>query len=168
MRLRVGTKILIFLFLNQNICCGYSKEPSQWDGSLCTQNICSNWWIIKYLQFYAQQFCLSKPIYTIVMLQNTDGFMFKNLQCLIIDEAKSGYQNIDFLISEPKHMLWVLKWTVSMRLFFWAPKTYVQAGGLEKIYNFTLKNFVYLKVCILLSCCRIQVVSCSRIFCVWS
>ena len=24
---------LIFLCLNQNICCGYSKEPSQWDGS---------------------------------------------------------------------------------------------------------------------------------------
>ena len=24
---------LFFLFLNQNICCGYSKEPSQWDGS---------------------------------------------------------------------------------------------------------------------------------------
>ena len=24
---------LIFLFLNQNICCGYSKEPSRWDGS---------------------------------------------------------------------------------------------------------------------------------------
>ena len=22
-----------FLFLNQNICCGYSKEPSQGDGS---------------------------------------------------------------------------------------------------------------------------------------
>ena len=22
-----------FLFLNQNIFCGYSKEPSQWDGS---------------------------------------------------------------------------------------------------------------------------------------
>ena len=22
-----------FLFLNQNICCGYSKETSQWDGS---------------------------------------------------------------------------------------------------------------------------------------
>ena len=26
-------------------------------------------------------------MYTIVVLQNTDGFMFKNLQCLIIDEA---------------------------------------------------------------------------------
>ena len=24
---------LTFLFLIQNICCGYSKEPSQWDGS---------------------------------------------------------------------------------------------------------------------------------------
>ena len=24
---------LFFLFLNQNICCGYIKEPSQWDGS---------------------------------------------------------------------------------------------------------------------------------------
>ena len=22
-----------FLFLSQNICCGYSKEPSKWDGS---------------------------------------------------------------------------------------------------------------------------------------
>ena len=27
------TKKLVFLFLNQNIGCGYSKEPSQWDGS---------------------------------------------------------------------------------------------------------------------------------------
>ena len=24
---------IIFLFLNHNICCGYSKEQSQWDGS---------------------------------------------------------------------------------------------------------------------------------------
>ena len=23
----------LFLFLSQNICCGYSKEPSEWDGS---------------------------------------------------------------------------------------------------------------------------------------
>ena len=33
LNLRVCNKNLIFLFLNQNICCGYSKEPSQWDGS---------------------------------------------------------------------------------------------------------------------------------------
>ena len=31
--LRVHNENLIFLFLNQNICCGYSKEPSQCDGS---------------------------------------------------------------------------------------------------------------------------------------
>ena len=30
-RLRIGK--LFSLFLMQNICCGYSKEPSQWDGS---------------------------------------------------------------------------------------------------------------------------------------
>ena len=30
---RVCNEKLIFLFLNQNICCRYSKEPSQWDGS---------------------------------------------------------------------------------------------------------------------------------------
>ena len=43
-------------------------------------------------------------------------------------------------------MLWVLKRTVSMRPFFWAPKTYVQTDGLENIYNFTLKIFVYLNL----------------------
>ena len=45
-------------------------------------------------------------------------------------------------------MLWVLKRTVSMRGFFWAPKTYVQTDGLENIKNCTLKNFVYLNLCI--------------------
>ena len=33
LKLRVRNENLIFLVLNQNICCGYSKEPSQWDGS---------------------------------------------------------------------------------------------------------------------------------------
>ena len=31
--IRVHNYKLIFLFFNQNICCGYSKEPSQRDGS---------------------------------------------------------------------------------------------------------------------------------------
>ena len=61
--------------------------------------------------------------------------------------VKSAYQNIIFLITQPKHMLWELKRTVSMRRFFWAPKTYVQTDGFENIYNFTLKNFVYLNLC---------------------
>ena len=30
------------------------------------------------------------------------------------------------IISQPQHMLWVLKRTVSMRRFFCTPKTYVQ------------------------------------------
>ena len=32
--------------------------------------------------------------------------------------VKSVYQKINFLISQPKHMLWVLKRTVSMRRFY--------------------------------------------------
>ena len=44
--------------------------------------------------------------------------------------VKSVYQKKHFFfISEPKHMLWVLKRTVSMRRFFWAPKTYVKIDG---------------------------------------
>ena len=42
-------------------------------------------------------------------------------------------------------MLWVLKRTVSMRRFFLAPKTYAKIGGLENVYKFMLKIFVYLK-----------------------
>ena len=40
---------------------------------------------------------------------------------------KSVYLKIIFLILifQPKHMLWVLKRTVSLRWFFWAPKTHV-------------------------------------------
>ena len=33
-QIRVRNWKYFFLFLNQNICCGYSKEPSRWDGSL--------------------------------------------------------------------------------------------------------------------------------------
>ena len=31
-QIRVRNWKLFFWFLNQNICCGYSKEPSRWDG----------------------------------------------------------------------------------------------------------------------------------------
>ena len=33
LQIRVCNGKLFFLFLNQNICCGYSKEPSHRDGS---------------------------------------------------------------------------------------------------------------------------------------
>ena len=35
-----------------------------------------------------------------------------------LSSDKNAYQKIIFLISQPKHMLWVLKRTVSMRQFF--------------------------------------------------
>ena len=37
-------------------------------------------------------------------------------------------------------MLWVLKRTVSMRRFFWAPKTYIKTDGLKTIDSFKLKT----------------------------
>ena len=43
-------------------------------------------------------------------------------------------------------MLWVLKRIVSMRQFFWAPKTYVKTDQKENIYIFTLNIFVYLNL----------------------
>ena len=46
-------------------------------------------------------------------------------------------------------MLCVLKRTVSMRRFLWAPKTYVKTYGSGNIYNFTLKNFAYLNLWLL-------------------
>ena len=59
---------LFFLFLIQNICCGYSKEMSQWDGFLITQSMWLIWWVRIFLQFYAaQKFCLSKPVWGIVL-----------------------------------------------------------------------------------------------------
>ena len=30
---KLRNRKIIFLFINQNICCGYSKEPPQWNGS---------------------------------------------------------------------------------------------------------------------------------------
>ena len=37
-------------------------------------------------------------------------------------------------------MLWVLKRTVSLRRFFWAPETNVKINGKENIHKFMLKN----------------------------
>ena len=43
--------------------------------------------------------------------------------------VKSVYQKIIFLISQPKHMLLVLKRTVTMRQFFLETETYVKIDG---------------------------------------
>ena len=57
--------------------------------------------------------------------------------------VKSAYPKNNFLISQPKHMLWVLKRTVSMRRFFWAPKTYLKTDGYLQFYA---KKFVNLNL----------------------
>ena len=43
--------------------------------------------------------------------------------------VKRVKRKINFLLSQPKHMLWVLKRTVSVRRFFWAAKKYVKTDG---------------------------------------
>ena len=48
--------------------------------------------------------------------------------------------------NQPIHMLWVLKRTVSMRRFFWAPKTYAKNDGPENIHNYKLQICVYLNL----------------------
>ena len=55
----------------------------------------------------------------------------------------SAYKVINCLISQPKHMFWVLKRTVSMRRSFKAPN-YRLNLMCKKINDFTLKNCVYL------------------------
>ena len=55
--IKVRNRKITFLFFNQNICWGYSKEPSQWDGSFEHPKHMLNLWVIRYLQFYAEIFC---------------------------------------------------------------------------------------------------------------
>ena len=38
---------------------------------LSIQTICLNWWVRKYLQFYAEYFCLSKPVINFQIYEKT-------------------------------------------------------------------------------------------------
>ena len=71
---------LIFLFLNQNICCGYSKEPSQWDSSFEHPKHMFKLMGMEIFTILRWIFCLSKPmsnaIYRIItILPNLPPFM---------------------------------------------------------------------------------------------
>ena len=55
---RVRIRKMIFLFLNQNICCGYSKESSPSRGSFEHPKNTLNLWVGKYLQFTLKIFLL--------------------------------------------------------------------------------------------------------------
>ena len=53
---------IIFLFLNQSTCCGYAKEPLQYDGSFEHPNHMLKIMGKKIFTIYAEIFCLSKPM----------------------------------------------------------------------------------------------------------
>ena len=53
---------IFFLFLNPKICCGYSKEPSQRDGSFEHPKHLVEMMGKKIITIYPENFCLSKPI----------------------------------------------------------------------------------------------------------
>ena len=55
-------KIINFLILNQNICYGYSKEPSQWDGSFEHPKHMLKLMGKKLFANKCLKFCLSKPM----------------------------------------------------------------------------------------------------------
>ena len=69
----------------------------------------------------------------------------------------SVYQKLFFLISKPKHMLLVLKRTVSMRPFFWHTKHVLKLIGRKLFTIFTLKNFVYLNLWLMHEKCMIPI-----------
>ena len=52
LQIRVRNFKIFFLFLNQNICCGYSKNSLNTTFFLSTQNTCLNSWIRKKSHFY--------------------------------------------------------------------------------------------------------------------
>ena len=59
LQLRVRNRILIFLFLNPNICCWYTKDSSQRGVSFEIQNMCEKLLVRKYFQFYTENLSLS-------------------------------------------------------------------------------------------------------------
>ena len=57
--------------------------------------------------------------------------------------VKSVKQKNKFLISQPKHMLWVLKRNVSMRLFFERPKHMLKLMG-KKIFTLYRSEILFI------------------------
>ena len=69
LRFRVWNENLIFLFLNQNICLGCSKEPSQWGGSSEHPKHMLKLMGNKTFTILRRFFCLSKPMMMIFLWQ---------------------------------------------------------------------------------------------------
>ena len=107
-----------FLLISFNICFRCSKDPSHWDGSFeYPQHMF--WMKNKKINIFWYELLTKGQ-------QNSQKmWKFYNSSGLCRPPDKSGYWKTIFFSSHPKHMLWVLKRTVSMRPFFWAPKIHV-------------------------------------------
>ena len=87
---------------------------------LSTQNICSNWWIRKYLQFYAQKICLSKPmiwgknlgllLYAQAMTSMDSKIVLKGLYCIRINYLWIQHKYLESIYRFKKLYSWVDTW----------------------------------------------------------
>ena len=100
-----------------------SDVPNSWGFNFHETLFCENKTITKISEFTV----ISKPI----------NQSFRPLD-------KSMYLKIIFSYFSTKHMLWVLKRTVSMRRFFCAPKTHVQCNNLERKNHNLCISFVWI------------------------
>ena len=80
-------KILFSYFSTKTYVVGTQKNCLNETVLLSTNNICLNWWVRKYLQFYGEI------------------FVYLNLWLTISGIQKRGYLKITFLVSRPKHIL---------------------------------------------------------------
>ena len=89
---RVCNQKLFYVFLNLNICCGYSKEMTTWDGSIEHPKHMLK--IRKYLQFYAEEKCIDLCIKSICRYSSKHG----QTVCSVIESViELTWQNISFL-----------------------------------------------------------------------
>ena len=80
------------------------------------------------------------------------------MKCWIIHgrglQIRMHNRKINIAISEPKHMLWVLKRTVSMRRFFWAPITKAKIDLKGNNYTLTIEILPYGSVIMFVLACE--------------
>ena len=81
--------------------------------------------------FFDLHVSLNNPSSGDINLSNLPCFFFLFYDIMIL---KSAQVKIIFLISQPKHLLWVFKRALSMRRFFCAPKTNVKNEFYAQIF----------------------------------
>ena len=93
----------------------------------------------------AQKQSILKPYPELILYKPVGKYQF-TMACIRCIRAlvMFTYQVINCFISQPKHILWVLKRTVAMRRFFKAPKFRLNLIIKKNVYNFKLKKCVYL------------------------